>query len=87
MAQEPAPQPPVVGPLAGDGSTASPEELASARRNAARAKSPDREPRSFAEDVIEKPYRGGPIGPDGDDDPDERGPDYCPTDEPETPKP
>ena len=87
MAQDPAPQPLVGGPLAGDGSTASTEELASAKRSAARAKRPDRERRSFGEDDVEKPYRAGPIGPDGDDDPDERGPEYCPVDVPGPAKP
>ncbi len=84
MAQEP--QPPIVGPLAGDGSTASPEELAMAKPKPGPAKTPS-EKRSFGEDDVEKPYLGGPIGPDGDDDPDERGPEYCPVDDPGPAKP
>ncbi len=76
MAQEP--QPPIAGPLAGDGSTASPEEQAMAKPSPATG---SREKRSFGEDDVEKPYLGGPIGPDGDDDPDERGSEYCPVED------
>ena len=78
MAQQPIPQPPVVGPLASDGSIASPEGIASAK--AKPKTSPDRERRSFATEDAEKPYQGGPAGPDGDDDPDDRGSEYCPDD-------
>ncbi len=82
MAQQPVPQPPVVGPLAGDGSTASPEEVASDKSNPKPTPKTDadRERRSFVTEDVEKPYRSGPAGPDGDDDPDDRGSEYCPDD-------
>ncbi len=77
MAQDPVPQPPVVGPLAGDGSTASPEEKAAEAHDPADPKSPAKEQRSFvaAPDLDDK---AGPAGLDGDDDPDDRGAAYAP---------